>query len=264
MLKWTMRGMIAVAVVAGAGFLLLGTELPSYCMSSVRTIKESVKDNVPIEFEIKRARDLLEELEPELVENIRQVAREEVEIEVLASDVREKAEAIRVEKAKLERLRDTLRGEQVSFTVGNRSYSRAQLVAELSRRLTDVESAEAVLATKCEILANRRAAFDTAVQQLETARNQRAELAAQIEALEGEHRLQQARSEGTSLRIDDSKLAQTKRLITELRKRLEVQKRVLASEARFVEEIPVEAIETEDGVLERVDSYLAKEETATY
>ena len=67
-------------------------------------------------------------------------------------------------------------------------------------------------------------------------------------------RLIQAQGSASDLSLDDSKLAQTQRLITDLRKRLEVSQRLLARESRFVERIQIEAVD-EESLLEDIDTH---------
>ncbi len=258
MLKWTKRALV-VAVVAGAcGFVVFGTDLPSYVVSSVKTVKESIKDNVPVQFEIKRARDLLDELEPELRKNFQKVKREDIEVRELEAEIRAKENALALERGKLRNIREALREEHVSYTFLRRTYTRTEVLEELDRRTKAALRADSAIAGQRKILAKRRSAYEIAASKLRDARNQRAEFEAQIEALEGELRLQEAQAEGTKFQIDDSKLAQTKRLIGEIGKRLEVQKALLESEAEFFETIPSEItpLETEESVLERVDGFL--------
>jgi hypothetical protein len=77
---------------------------------------------------------------------------------------------------------------------------------------------------------------------LERTRGQKAALEGQIEGLEGQFRLVQAASVGSKFKIDNSKLAQTERLIAQVKKQLDVAERVLAHESKFVDSIPVSAI----------------------
>ena len=260
MMKWTFRALIALTIALVGGFFFFGRDLPSYVKSSVNSIKESVQSNVPVELEIQRARDLLDEIEPEIINNIREVAREEVEISVLESELRDKEASVASEQSKIRRLREKLDGEHVSYRIGRQKFTRTQLLEDLARRLENVQSAEALVAQKSKLLTTRQAALTAALRQLEEARQERAELSAQISTLESEYRLLAAETEGSKFEIDSSKLGQTKRLIDELRKRLEIQKKVLSSEAKFIEDIPIEALETETSVLERADAYLSGKE----
>jgi hypothetical protein len=69
------------------GFLALGAGFLSYVRTSARSVQNSVKDSVPVEFEFRRARDLIEAILPELQAQVRMIAQEEVEIAALEAEV---------------------------------------------------------------------------------------------------------------------------------------------------------------------------------
>ena len=64
---------------------------------------------------------------------------------------------------------------------------------------------------------------------------------------------------GSGVQIDHSKLAQTEKLISDIKKQLDVAERVLAHKAKFVDSIPVESTVNEKELLTEVDAYLAPE-----
>ena len=78
--KWVKRGLIGATGFVLVGGLLFGKDLASYVRSSARGVRTVVKDSVPIEFELRRARDLLEDIIPEMRANIQLIAEEEVEV----------------------------------------------------------------------------------------------------------------------------------------------------------------------------------------
>ena len=85
--KWLRLGVIGVVSVGLVGGLLFGKDALSYGKSIAKTFRTAVKDTVPIEFELKRASDLLDEIIPEMHANIRQIAQEEVEMAALKGEI---------------------------------------------------------------------------------------------------------------------------------------------------------------------------------
>ena len=92
------------------------------------------------------------------------------------------------------------------------------------------------------------------MQLLERTRSRKRTLEDQIESLASQHRLVKAAAVGSHIQVDNSKLAQTEKLITQIRKRLDVAERVLAHESKFVQAIPVDAV-VEADLLTQVDEY---------
>ena len=134
------------ALVAGGalltGGLIFGSELSSYVRSSARSLRASVRENVPVEFEIRRARDLLEGIGPEIHQSVRAIAEQEVEVAALKRDIDESRLAVADERARVQKLRDAVATGQTSFNFGDMSFTRAQITQELARRFNHLKEAQ--------------------------------------------------------------------------------------------------------------------------
>ena len=247
-------GLVSAVVLAVVGGGLFGTDLISYVSSSARSIQSSVKDSVPMEFELQRARDLLDEIVPEMHANIRLIAQEEVEVENLKRDIARCDSALADGRATVRKLSGMLAGGETYFTISDRRHPRETVKAELARRFERHKEAEVVLAGKRRLLTAREKSLSGAVQMLEKARAQKALLADRIESLSAQHRLVQAASVGSQFHVESSKLAQTEKLIGQIKKRLDVAERVLAHEGRFVEQLEVDVVDEKD-LLTQVEEY---------
>jgi hypothetical protein len=237
MIKYGVLGTGAALLLGG---LVFGTDLGSYLRSSSRSISSAVKDNVPMEFQLRRARDLLDDIIPEMHASIRAIAEQEVEIASLRTEIVDSEKAV-----------------ADAFRVGYVSYTRDELKDDLARRFDRTKEAELVLAGKKRLLSNREKSLAAATQLFERTRSQRAMLENQIAALESQHKMVQMASVGSGVQIDHSKLAQTEQLIAQIKKQLDVAERVLAHKAKFVDPaVPVSGV-NEKELLSEVDSYLA-------
>lgn len=254
---WKALKLGALTVGGGAiiGGLVLGSDLGSYLRSSCKSVRVAVKDNIPIDFQLRRARDLLDETGPEMKQNVRLMAEQEVEIASLKGDIELAKQNLGEEKIRVAKLRDCLSTAQTSFTFGDFTYGREQLKQELARRFNLFKEAESALEGKHQLLINRQKALAAAMQAMEQARAQRAALQSQIEALEGQYRLVEATSTGTNVQIDNSKLAQAQKVIAEVRKQLDVSEHMLAHEAKFTQPMQIDVIDEKD-LLTQVDSHL--------
>jgi len=255
-IKYGVLGGVGLALLGG---LLFGGEALSYLRSSARSVQTAVRDSVPIEFELKRARDMLDQIIPEMHANVRLIAQEEVEVASIKADIEQADENLASERTRITRLRDMLTAEKTSFVVGGLNYSREHVKEELARQFDRYKEAEMVLAGKRRLLETREKALNAAMTMLDRTRAQKVRLEDQIEALEGQYRLVKAASVGSSLNLDNSKLAQTERLITEVRKRLDVAERVLAHEAKFIQPMPVDTVSESDLILQ-VDEYFSDDD----
>jgi len=255
-LKAVKIGVVTTVGLCVVGGVLFGTDLGSYVTSSARSVKMAVKDAVPIDFELRRARDLLEDIIPEMQANIRLIAQEEVEVAGLKADIEQSEASTIQEQTRVGKLREALAVDRPRYTFAGCQYTRPQVKHELARRFDRLKEAEVVLAGKQRLLSARQKSLNAAMQMLDRTRSQKVRLEDQIEALEAQYRLVKAASVGSKFQVDHSKLAQTDKLIREIKKRLDVAERVLAHETRFVEPIPVDTI-SETDLLARVDEHLA-------
>ncbi|MAE64108.1 MAG: signal peptide-containing protein [Phycisphaeraceae bacterium] len=251
LIKYSAITVVGLGLVAG---LLLGGDLISYARSGARSIQSTVKDSIPIDVELRRARVMVEDIIPELQANIRLIAQEEVEIAALETDIEQSEQRIADERQRIARVRAQLDVVQARYDFGDRSYSRAQVAEELSRRFERFKEAEVILSGKHRLLETRRGSLDAAVQMLDRTRGQKSELEQQIESLAGKYRLVQAASSGPAVHVDGSKLAESRKLIDQIRKRLNVAERVLAHQTRFVQTIPIDVLDEKDLLVE-VDEY---------
>jgi len=255
MLGKTLKYVVAPALVLIlAGGLLFGSDLFSYINSSARSIRTSVKESIPTQFELQRARDMLEQIVPEMHANVRLIAQEEVEVENLKRDISRCEVGLRDERARIEKVGALLGSQAKVFTISDRRYPRKVLKADLARRFESYKEAEMVFQGKQRLLASREQSLAAAVSALDRARRQKDILADKIASLEAQHRLVAAASVGSKFQLESSKLAQTEKLIGEIKKRLDVAERVLAHEGSFVQPVEVDVVDEAD-LLDQVNDY---------
>ena len=73
--------------LAAVGFLLFGRHLSSYVRTSISLVTDSVKQAVPLDFEINRARNEVKNIMPEIRKNMQTIAKEEVEVDRLQQEI---------------------------------------------------------------------------------------------------------------------------------------------------------------------------------
>ena len=261
-MKWLKRSVIVVAGVSLVGGMLFGKDVVSYVRSSAKSVRTVVKDSVPIEFELRRARDLLEEIIPEMHANVRLIAQEEVEVAGLNVDIAKSQDSTKEEELRIAKLRSALAEPKAQYCFAGREYPRSYVKEDLANRFERFKESELVLASKKRLLVSRENSLYAAMQMLEQTRSRKRMLQDKIESLASQHRLVKAASVGSNIQVDNSKLAQTEKLITQIKKRLDVAERILAHESQFVQAIPVDAVVEED-LLTQVDDYFQSRDHQT-
>ena len=225
LIKWSVIGGIVVLLAGGFFF---GRDLFSYAFSSGNMVRTAVRDAIPTQFEIQRARDLLQDLVPEMRANLKIVAQEEVEVAGLEKEVGQERDLVSAQRAEVQKLRSDLDVRPASATDGRKDF-----VEEVSRKFDRLRSNEQLLATKEKLLSNRRKNLQAAIAKLEKTRIARVELAAQIDGLEAKCRMLEAQGAPSDLKLNETKLAQTQRLLADLRKRLDVDEKYMERAAEL-------------------------------
>ena len=249
--KWGVMGTVGLGLLGG---MLFGKDILSYAKSSAKGVRAAARDSVPIEFELRRARDLLEEIIPEMQANVRVIATEEVEVAALKGEIAKQRESLDGEQSKIKTLRVALEQPRAQYAFAGRNYSHDEVKHDLAARFERFKESEVILASKVQVLESRERSLDAARQQFAKTTGQKRILESKIEALTGQYRLVKAASAGSKFQMDNSKLAQTEKLIAQIQKRLDVAERVLAAESKFVEQIPVDTV-VESDLVAQVDEY---------
>ena len=247
---------IIVVVFLLIGGAIFGKDLASYMRSSAKGVQQTVKQNVPLEFELRRARDLLDQIIPEMHANIRLIAQEEVEVETLKTSITTHDQQVQDERKRIGQLRDALAQQNPSYRMGKQTYTRQQLTENLANRFDRFKEAEVLLTSKHRLLDNRENSLKAAMAMLDKTRSQKSLLEEKIQSLHSQYRLVQAAAAGSKFAVNSSKLAQTQKLIDQIEKRLDVAERVLAHETRFVQsfEMDTETVSEQD-LFTEIDDY---------
>jgi chromosome segregation ATPase len=240
--------MLKKTAILGAGLaLVLGLVFGrSHVLTTVGLVKQSVKDSVPIEFELKRARQLITELEPEIRRNMHLIAKEEVEVEKLAKAVADNNTQLTKSREEIVRLKNDLDRGESTFVYAGRSYSAKQVKTDLTNRFARYETRESALANNEKVLNARQKGLAAARQNLEEMLASKSRLEVEIENLEARLKMVEVAQTKSNFSFDDSRLSHTKELISDIQARIEVAERMVDAEGQFHDEIPLETVADED------------------
>lgn len=252
--------LLAAAAFIVVGVLFFGGNFTSYVRTSAKSVQNAVQDSVPIEFELKRARDLIEAILPQLQAQVRMIAEEEVQIARLEEDIDRNVAQMKSERASLVALREKADTTLVSVSVGNNTLSREQCIDQLHSRFERFKQREQALQSKRRLLEGRQKSLSAALAMLETTKDRKVQLQQKVEALAAENRLVSASRIEAGRAIDGSSLSRADDLLTEIQTRLDVAQRVLAHE-QDLESIVLDDVGESDWidekqVLSEIDAHL--------
>ncbi len=250
------RVLVGVGIAVGLAAIFFGRDAVSYVRTSLGYVNVAVQEMVPMEFQIQRARDMIEDLVPEIRKNMQLIAREEVEVERLEKQIAETEARLAKEKKGLVTLSADLQTGRERFVYAGRNYSAEQVRTDLARRFERYKTGEATLASLQEMCAARRQSVEAAREKLEGMLAARRQLQVEVENLEAQLKMVQAAQTASEYSFDDSKLARAKQLVADLQARLEVAARLVDAEGHFHDQIPLDDPAPAD-IVQQVTEYFA-------
>jgi len=246
------KGLLGAALSAGALFLVFGTSAPSYVRTGFHKVRHNVKDKVPVQFEIDRARDEIANLEPAIIENRETLARAEVDVEHLEREIAATRSNLAVEKRELLSLRDSVKNGDLRLA-GHVNITAGELNAELANRFDHCRAVTKRLEDQEGTLKSRQKAVHAARVQLANLVTAKKSLTAKLEGIEAKLQMIEATQGKNEFSFDDSALSRAKQTVADLEKRLEVKARVAEMEGRFSETgLPI--LEPGRDVLREIDA----------
>lgn len=252
MLKKLVYGSLFAGLVAIG---LVTTGVWSYVRTGVNVASESVRDSVPIEWEIKRARQMIEDLKPEIAKNMQIVAKEEVSVQRLSEEITSKQTLLTKSREDILRLKDDLKSGAVRFVYAGRNYTQEQVRDDLSNRFKQFQVHEQTTNKLNQILVAREKNLDAARRKLDEMLSAKRELEVEIENLQARMTMVQVAQTSNPISIDDSHLSGTRQLLDEIRSRIDVAERLAASEGSISGNIQLDEVETSDVVQEIADYF---------
>jgi hypothetical protein len=254
------KGLFTLAVVGLIGTAIFGREAKSYFRAGCRNVRNAVKAEVPIEFEIERARTLVDQLIPDIRHCMHVVAEQQVDIEGLRIALGLRDVDISKQKEAIMALRTDLGSGKSTFIYASRSCTTNDVKQDLASRFERFKAAEEILAADRQILIAREQTLVANREKLESMMQSKKELEVKLEQLQARVQTVKAAETVSRLAIDDSNLSHARKLIATLNKQLDVKQRMLEVEGKFVGLIPVEkSVSTVPADLDKqIDAYFGQ------
>lgn len=250
--------MLKKAIVAGGAVALLSglaiSPLASYTRCGVSWLSDSASDAVPLEWELKRARQMISDLKPEISNNAKRIAFEKIEVNRLAKQLGETEERLVKAQGDIERLTEDLEGGDQQYTYAGKTYTSVQVREDLKNRFKRFKTRRATADKLQQMLSARESTLSAAQQRMEEMLSAKSQLEVEVENLQarlGALRVAQTSSE---LSLDDSHLSQTRRLLDDIATRIDVEEETMAVDAEYFSGIDLDE-ESDEDLLDDIASY---------
>lgn len=244
---------LGLAAVLGAG-LFFGSDAVSYVKTSAGWIKDSVKKNVPIEFQIKRAEQMVGDIDGEIRKAKEQVAGAVVELRRLEKKVVALQSSQEKSKGELMKLKTDLSSGAQLLTYSGRNYTIEQVKHDATRRLASHKKNDEALGSLQQTVALRQRAVDAAKQKVAALDAEREELLASIDALKARVEEVGALKAASEFNFDDTCIGRARELVDELEARLDVDEELAVAHGGTFGEIQLDEVNAES-VVDEVTAY---------
>lgn len=263
-IKWVV---LPTAAVAGIGYLTLGQGLGSYITTAWTDARSAVRGSVPVDFELRRAQTLLEKIDPEIREARKEAIRAEIDLEQLDKQIGALTDSVARSEAKMQRHRSFVEGEAEAVTVfhGDHAYGVAAVKAELARSFDAYRNQVELLEGKKSQRSRQAKILANAKSKLLAVRAERERLQDAIGALEARKRQVDALA-ATSTKtseFDTSSLAEAKKLVAEITRRLDISERMIKEDIYLQTGEEPTARDSGRDIVREFDAYFAQNRAAT-
>ena len=244
-----------------AGTLLLGLcfgrNAMSYVKTTVNKVSETVKNNVSIGYEIDRARQMIKDLTPEIRHNMQLIAKEEIQVQQFEKRVDQAAKTLSRDREEILRMKEALGHNPgvKALAFGNITYSRDRINKDLANRFKHYKTADETSFNLSKVLDARQRTLAAARQKLNGMLAAKQQLEVDVENLEARLKMVEVAQTTSEFDFDDSHLARTKELISDIHTRIEVSARLLDVQTDFHARIPLESPEEMEDISDQITEY---------
>ncbi|MDC0176263.1 hypothetical protein OAJ60_04955 [Planctomycetaceae bacterium] len=242
---------VIVASSVGAGTVL------SYVRTAHSQIGETIRDTVPITFELKRLKKMTSDLVPEIQANQKVAASLDVEVDYLQREIKQIRKGQTEAESQMKKLREALASQLEKFEFGGQSFTRQKIEDDLGQRLKRYGNTRIQLEAKERILESRKQTLGAATEKIRQYQHQHLLLVENAESLQSELELVEMAQQSGSFSFDKSKLNLAKELSVDVEKRIRTLQKLVDGQQQVTGEVPVEA--DSRPITEVYDTYFAKQ-----
>ena len=220
--------------------LTIGGPIMSYARCGMDWLRSSANDSVPLEWELKRARQMITDLKPEIQGNAKLIALEKIQVTRLEKQLTDSD--VRLAKAQndIERLTSDLKSETATYTYGGRTYTSAQVKDDLGNRFKRFKTRQATVDKLTQMLTARKASLRAAHDRMDAMLSAKRQLEVEVENLQARLGALRVAQTSSQLSLDDSQLAQTRALLDDIATRIDVEEETVSVDAEYFGEIDLD------------------------
>jgi predicted nucleic acid-binding protein len=249
--------LLGSAIVVGSGALLFGTSGVSYIRTGYHNLRDTIKEQIPLDVEISRARDLINDLKPEIAGNLKVIAREEVEVARLQREVQAKNATLEKSKQDILTLKDDVQSGAKFVKHGGKTWDMDQVKKDLTARFKSYQTQEATAEKVEKILAAREKNLEGARRKLDEMLAAKRQLEVEVENLQARLTMVEVAKTSSKFSVNDSRVSAVRQTVAEIGTRIDVEER-MADMFDTTVGIPVSEDDTPSDLVDQISVYFSR------
>ncbi len=241
-------------VLALLSSVTLGTPVFSYARCGMDWLRSSANDSVPLEWELKRARQMIADLQPEIKDNAKRIALEKIQVARLESQLAQTRDHLAKGQSDIERLSEDLRNDSTVYTYAGRTYTSTQVKKDLGNRFKRFKTREATADKLGQMLTAREGSLQAAHERMDAMMGAKRQLEVEVENLQARLGALRVAQTSSQLNLDDSQLSHTRELLDEIATRIDVEEETMQVDTQYFGEIDLDEPSEED-LLDAISSH---------
>jgi chromosome segregation ATPase len=205
-------------------YVLSHTTAGSYVSTAWKQMRREAGQQVSVQFELERLKGEVGRLEPDINRNRSLVAQEKVAVDNLRDEIKNLQAKLDQSKADIRRVSTELKNGATAVTFDGRDLSADRATSRLDAMIDSAERSERVIASKNRVLASREKKLEANMKNLFAMRDEKTKLEEQISELEAAYSEIQLQQTQCKHQFDDSRMANIKQSLENLRNRVKVEK----------------------------------------
>ena len=234
--------------------IALATPLGSYARCGLSYATGRASDAVPLEWELKRARQMITDLKPEIQNNARRIAQEKIEVARIEKQLYETDQRLAKAQNEIERLSDDLRGNSSTYSYGGKTYTSVQVKSDLSNRFKRFKTRQQTSSKLEQMLSARQASLRAATERMEAMLDAKRQLEVEVENLQARLGALRVAQTSSDLNLDDSALSRTRSLLDTIATRIDVEEETMAVDVEYFGEIDLDE-PSDENLLDEISAY---------
>ncbi len=247
------KGLVGVALGGAALGVLSLTPAWKYMRAASSQACSTVRAAVPIEMEIRTARQEIADLEPAIIKGIEAQAKAELEIERLEKEIVATKTELGREARELQALNDHLKTGDTHLT-GGVAYTTREVKTDLVRRMDHYKLVKNILAEKQETLSIRQKNVAATRETLAAMNSAKRDLLVRVEGIEARLNQIRAASAKSEFSFDDSAIGRAKQSVADLETKLEEMSRIDELKAKYIDRGVTVTVEPARDICNEVDA----------